>query len=129
MPGRYKNLSLFSQLMRTFVEKDIFDNYIECSHDDRGVAILLLESVSYTRSVELEIPEIDSVWIIVLIKIVKMLATTAYICPNLLTLLEIWLSQLRRTQEYVEAHRLEGLLFLGDLNARHTNWSDSTVNS
>ena len=43
-------------------------------------------------------------------------------------LLEIWLSQIRRAQEYVEAHELEGLLFLGDLNARHTNWNDSTVN-
>ena len=38
------------------------------------------------------------------------------------------MDHLRGAREYAEAHRLEGLLFLGDLNARHTNWNDSTVN-
>ena len=69
---------------KTFFEKNTFDNYIaEGSHDDRGVAILMLENISYTRIVELEIPEVDSVWVIVLFKSIKMLATMLSIPPVL----------------------------------------------
>ena len=57
-----------------------------------------------------------------------MLATTAYIPPISVRLLEIWPSLHRTAQEHVEAYKLEGLLFLGDLNARHTNWNDNTAN-
>ena len=90
---------------RTFVERDAFDNNIaECSHEDRGVVFLLLESISYNGIVELEILEDDRVLITVLIKDVKMLATLAYIPTNPVSLSEIWLSQVRRAQEFVEAH-------------------------
>ena len=90
---------------RTFVERDAFDHYIaECSHDDRGVAFLLLESVSCNRIVELEILEDDGVLITVLIKDFKRLAILAYIPTNPLSLLELWLSQVRRAQEFAEAY-------------------------
>ena len=128
--GDTKPSLCFLNETRTFVEKNTFDNYsAECSHDDRGVAIMMLENISYTRIVELKIREFDSAWIIVLLKVVEMLATTEYFPPNSVTLLEIWLSELRKAHEYVEAHNPEGLLFLGDLNARHANWNDSTANA
>ena len=41
----------------------------------------MLENISYTRIVEMEIPEVDSVWVIVLFKSVKMLDTTVYNPP------------------------------------------------
>ena len=39
-----------------------------------------------------------------------------------------FLQQLEAAQQFVKSNQLDGLIFLGDLNARHEYWGDSTDN-
>ena len=56
----------------------------------------------------------------------KLLIATAYIKPNSMDCLKSFLQQLEAAQHSIKTNHLHGLYFLGDLNARHEIWDDST---
>ena len=58
----------------------------------------------------------------------KLLIATAYIRPNSIDCLKSFLQQLEATQQFNKSNQLDGLIFLGDFNARHEYWGDSTDN-
>ena len=73
---------------------DAFTNYItESSMKYRGVAILMGQNLRFTRLIELESSEIESIFLATVICGHKILISTAYIPPNSPHQMQIWLEQ------------------------------------
>ena len=108
---------------------DAFTNYnTESSNKYRGVAILMKQNLRYTRLTELESSEIDSIFLVTIIRGHKVLISTAYIPPSSPQQMLIWLEQYDSAFDQIVQNNFKGMLFFGDLNARYTYCGDTTAN-
>ena len=58
----------------------------------------------------------------------KLLIATAYMIPKSIDCIKSFLQQLEAAQQFIKSNQLVGVTFLGDRNARHEYWGDSTDN-
>ena len=93
-----------------------------------GVAIIISKDLSYTRLNELELKEHDSIWILTVVAGLKIKIGTAYLKPNETASMEKFIKQWEKVVNFYHQHNLDGVLFLGDCNARHCLWGDSICN-
>ena len=93
-----------------------------------GVAIILSEDLSYTRSNELELKDHDSIWIVTVVAGLKIIIGTASLKPNETASMEKFINQREKIVNFYHLHNLDGVLFLGDCNAKHCLWGDSICN-
>ena len=108
---------------------DAFTNYnTESSNKYRGVAIIMKQSLRYTRLTELESSKIDSIFLVTIIRGHTVLISTSYIPPNSPQQMRIWLEQCDSAFDQIVRNNFKGMLFFGYLNARHTYWGDTTAN-
>ena len=108
---------------------DAFTNYnTESSKKFRSVAKLKRQNLHYTRLTELEFSEIDCIFLATIIRGHKVLISTAYIPPNSLQQMRIWLEQYDSAFYKIVRNDFKAMLFFGDLNARHLYWGDTTAN-
>ena len=84
-----------------------------------GLAIILSKDLSYNRLNELELKEYDSIWILKVVAGLKIMIGTAHLKPNETALMEKIIKQREKVVNFYHQHNLDGLLFLGDCNARH----------
>ena len=113
------------------MSSDFFNNFhTEASQtgNSDGVAFSVSQVILYTRVNEIECPDLDSIWILGLFGKLKLLIATAYIRPNSIDCLKSFFQQLEAAQQFNKSNQLDNLIFLGDLNARHEYWGDSTDN-
>ena len=113
------------------LSSDFFKNFhTEASKtgNSGGVVLSVNQEILYTRINELDCPDLESVWILGLLGKLKLLIATACIRPKSVDCLKSFLQQLEAAQQFVETNQLDGSIFLGDLNARHDYWGDSTNN-
>ena len=92
-----------------------------------GVAIIISNDLSYTRLNELELKGHDSIWILTVVAGLKIIIGTAYLKPNEAASMEKLIKQ-RKSGKLLPSAHLDGVLFLGDCNARHCLWGDSICN-
>ena len=113
------------------LDKNAFTNYFtESAYKSRaeGVAILIRQGYMYTRLQDLETDSFDNIWILAVIDGHRTLIGTAYLRPNETELMEIFLKQRKKVLSFATKHEIDGILFMGDCNARHFFWGDSTCN-
>ena len=72
--------------------------------------------------------DFDNIWLITAIGGYKVLVITCYILPDDFMYIEQFTKMIMDAEEFVETHQLDGIIFLGDLNARHETWGDSVTN-
>ena len=82
-----------------------------------GVALSVNQEILLTRINELEGPDSFNVWIVCLIGKLKLLIAAAYIRPNSIDCFNSFFQQLEAAQLFIKTNQLDGLIFLGDLNA------------
>ena len=110
---------------------DLFTNYrtesaIRQNKSER-VAILIHNSLHYTR-ISSKVTDFDNIWLITAIGGYKVLVITCYIRPDDFMYIEQFTKMIMDAEEFVETHQLDGIIFMGDLNARHETWGDSVTN-
>ena len=114
------------------LDKDFAANYFTestCSGvRSDGVAIIISKDLSYTRLNELELKDHDSILILTVVAGVKIIIGTAYVKPNEAASMEKYIEQREKVGNFHHQHSLDGVLFLGDCNARHCLWGDSICN-
>ena len=93
-----------------------------------GVAIILSEDLSYNRLNELELKDYDSIWILTIAAGLKILIGTAYLEPIENAPMEKFVKQREKVVNFYHQNNLDGVLFLGDCNARHCSWGKSVCN-
>ena len=93
-----------------------------------GVAIIKSKDLSYARASELELKEYDSICIFTVVAGIKILIGTAYSEPNKTALREKFLKPREKVVNFYHQHNLDGMMLLGDCNARHCLWGDSKSN-
>ena len=84
--------------------------------------------MNYTRLNELELKDHDSIWILMVVVGVKIIFGTAYLKPNEIALMEKFIKQREKVVIFYHQQNLDGMLFLGDCNARHCLGGDSISN-
>ena len=94
-----------------------------------GVAVLLKKGIHHTRVSCLENDSFDSAWVITVINGKKLLVGTAYIPPNTQDSLSNLIHSLDLANKYHIDNLLDGVVFIGDCNARHIAWGDSVTNA
>ena len=92
-----------------------------------GVAILIHNSLHYTR-IPSKVTDVDKIWLITAIGGYKVLVITCYIRPDDFMYIEQFTKMIMDAEKFVETHQLEGIIFMGDLNARQEIWGDSVTN-
>ena len=114
------------------LDKDFAVNYITESTcrgvRNDGVAIIISKDLSYTRLNELELKDYDSIWILTVVAGLKILIGTAYLKPNETAQMEKFIKQSEKVVNFYHQHNHDGVLFLGDCNARDCSWGDSVCN-
>ena len=98
------------------LSSDFFNNFhTEASQtgNSGGVALPVNQWILYTRINDLECTDLDSVWIFGLLGKLKLLIATAYIRPNSIDCLKLFLQQLEASQQFIKSNQLDGLIFLG----------------
>ena len=114
------------------LDKDFAANYFTESTcrgvRSDGVAIIISKDLSYTRLNELELKDHDSIWILTVVAGLKIIIGTAYLKPNETASMEKFIKQREKVGNFYHQHNLDGVLFLGDCNARHCLWGDSICN-
>ena len=93
-----------------------------------GVAIIISKDLNHTRLYELELKDHDSIWILTVVSGLKIIIATAYLKPNETASMEKLKKQREKVVNFYHQHNLDGVLFLGDCNARHCLWGDSICN-
>ena len=93
-----------------------------------GVAIIISKDLSYTRLNELELKDHESIWILTVVAGLKIIIGTAYLKQNETASMEKIIKQREKVVNFYHQHNLDGVLFLGDCNARHCLWGDSICN-
>ena len=93
-----------------------------------GVAIIKSKGLSYTRLSELELEDYDSIWVLTVVAGLKIVIGTAELKPNETSLRENFIKQREKVVNFYHSHNLDGVLFLGDCNARHCLCGDSVYN-
>ena len=93
-----------------------------------GVAIIISRDLSYTRLNELKLKDYDSIWILTVVALLKILIGTAYLKPNETVPMEKFIKQREKVINFYHQHKLDGVLFLRDCNARPCLWGHSICN-
>ena len=93
-----------------------------------GVAIVISKDLSYTSLNELELKDFESIWILTVVAGFKIIFNTRYLEPNETASMEKFIKQREEVVNFYHQHNLDGVLFLGDCNARHCLWGDSICN-
>ena len=110
---------------------DSFTNYRTESairqNKSEGVAILIHNSLHSTR-ISSKVTDFDNIWLITAIGGNKVLVITCYIRPDDFMYIEQFTKMIMDAEEFVETHQLDGIMFMGHLNARHETWGDSVTN-
>ena len=131
----FDNNADFLFVSETKLKSDVvFQNYTQFFKHNRadqpqgGVAIYMKSSYQGDRQSYLESDEIDAVFIVAKFNRKRYLLCSVYIPPQKSALLKKFLDIAKKA--ILEAHNLkcEGILIVGDLNARHQNWGDTTNN-
>ena len=115
------------QLDKDFAANDFTESTCRWVRSD-GVAIIISKDLSYTRWNELELKDHDSIWILTVAAGLKIIYGTAYLKPNETAPMEKFIKQKEKLVNFYHQHNLDGVLFLGDCNARHCLWGDSICN-
>ena len=114
------------------LDKDFAANYFTESTcrgvRSDGVAIIISKALSYTRLNEHELKDHDSIWILTVVAGLKIIIGTAYLKPNETASMEKFIKQREKVINFYHQHNLDGVLFLGDCNARHCLWGVSISN-
>ena len=117
---------------KTQLDKDFAANYFTESTcrgvRSDGVAIIISKDLCYTRLNELELKDFESIWILTVVAALKITIGTAYLKPNETAVMEKFIKQREKVVNFYQQHNLDGLLLLGECNARHCFWADSTCN-
>ena len=127
---RETSLLRLSQRNKKSLSSDFFNNFhkeaLQFGNSGR-VALTVNEEILYTRINDQE-SDLDSIWILGLLGKLKLLIAAAYIRRNSIDCLKSFLQQLEAAQHSFKSIQLDGSIFMGDLNARHEYWGDSTDN-
>ena len=114
------------------LDKDFAANYFPKSTcrgvRSDGVAIIISKDMSYTRLIELELKDLDNIRILTVVVGLKIIIGTAYLKPNETALIEKFIKQREKLVNFYHQHNFDGVLFLGDCNARHCLWGYSVCN-
>ena len=114
------------------LDKDFAANYFTESTCRRvrgdGDAIIISEDLSYTRLNELELKDYNRIWILTVVAGLKIIIGTAYLKQNETALMEKFIEQTEKVVNFDHQHILDGLIILGDRNARHCLWGDNICN-
>ena len=89
-----------------------------------GVAIIISKDFSCTRLNQLELKGHDSIRTLTVVAGLKIIFGTAYLKPNETASREKFIKQREKVVNFYHQHNLDGVLFLGDCNARHRLWGD-----
>ena len=87
-----------------------------------GVAVLLKNHIPYSRLIQLEDTSVDNVVLTVRPSGINLVVSTAYVRPDDFKRLRRTIKVIQSCKTYVDKNCLNGALFFGDLNARHTYW-------
>ena len=93
-----------------------------------GVAIIISKELNYTRLNELELKAYDSIWILTVVAGLKILIGTAYLKRNETAPMKKIIKQREKDVNFYHQPNLDGVLFLGDCNARHCSWGYGICN-
>ena len=94
-----------------------------------GVSVLLNQNFYGDRQSFLEEKDIDAVFVVANLKSQRYLVCSVYVAPQSPSKLKKFLKMLDTALAESKNLRCADVLVLGDLNARHQNWGDSTNNS
>ena len=84
--------------------------------------------IPYSRLNQLEDTSVDNVVLTVGLGEIKLVVSTAYVRPDDFEGLRSTIKVIQSCKTYVDKNCLNGALFFGDLNARHTYWGDKSCN-
>ena len=93
-----------------------------------GVTVLLKNHIPYSSLNQLEDTSVDNVVLTVRLGEIRLVVSTAYVRPDDFEGLRKAIKVIQSCKTYVEKNCLNGALFFGDFNARHTNWGDKSCN-
>ena len=114
------------------LDKDFAANYFTestCRGVRRdGVTIKINKDLSYSRLNELELKDHDSIWILTVVAGLNIIIGAAYLKPNETASTEKFIKQREKVVNFYHQHNPDGVLFLGDCNAKHCLWGDSICN-
>ena len=109
--------------------KNHFKNYSTfASKVGRGVSLSIHDNLSSAEITSLKNDKIDAVFVLASDKNTRSLVASIYIPPDIPEQLKMLDSILSKCREYVSSNSLDGVLILGDFNARHPAWSDHSMN-
>ena len=84
--------------------------------------------IPYSRLNQLEYTYVDNVVLTVRLSGIKLVVSTAYVRPDDFEGLRSTIKIIQSCKTYVDKNCLNGALFFGVLNARHTYWGDKLSN-
>ena len=116
---------------KKILEKNAFTNYYtepNCNSSYGGIALVIRNDIFYTRLSDLEATDFDNAWILTSIAGLKIVVGTAYLRPNQTEQMTSFLRLKENIANFIVKHELDGMLFMGDCNARHYYWGDSSCN-
>ena len=122
---------VFLNETKTQISANLFDNYTTISSmggNSGGVAVLLKHHIPYSRPNQLEDTSVDNVVLTVELSGIKLIVSTAYVRPDDFEGLRSAIKVIQSCKTYADKNCLNGALFFGDLNARHTYWGDKSCN-
>ena len=95
-----------------------------------GVAVLLKNDIPYSRLDQLSVKDtsIDNVVLTVRLSGINLVVSTASVRSDDFEGLRSTIKVIQSCRTYVDKNCLNGALFFGDLNARHTYWGDKSCN-
>ena len=117
---------------KKILDKNAFTNYYTeptCNSPNiGGIALVIRNGMSYSRLTDLEATDFDNAWILTSIAGLKVVVGTAYLRHNETEQMASFLRQKEKVANFIAKHDLDGMLFMGDCNARHYYWGDSSCN-
>ena len=116
---------VFLNETKTQISANLFDKNTTISSmggSSGGVAVLLKHHIPYSRLNQLEDTYIYG------LSGIKLIVSTAYVRSDDFEGLRSAIKVIQSCKTYVDKNCLNGALFFGDLNARHTYWGDISCN-
>ena len=121
---------VFLNETKTQISANLFDNYTTISSmggSSGGVAVLLKHQIPYSRLNQLEDTSVDNIVLTDGLSRIKLVVSTAYVRPDDFEGLRSTIKVIQSCIMYVNKNCLNGAIFFGDLNARHTYWETNRV--
>ena len=94
----------------------------------RGVAVLVKEGIEITRHTDLEPSSLDLLICTISLEKRRYILCSVYSPPNNRSVLEATIRSLEYVNRQTARLNAEGILVIGDLNARHQHWGDHAKN-